>query len=149
VSIAPDVEIFTGGEHHTEWVTTYPLRIMLDLPGANEDGHPASRGDVTIGSDVWIGAGVKVMSGTTIGDGAVLGAGAVVTGTVRPYAVVAGIPAREVRRRFTDEQVEALLSIRWWDWTDREIAARVDELCAPNVSAFVQKYKRAADAPVD
>ena len=148
VSFAPDVEVLTGGEHRTDWVTTYPLRIIFDLPGADEDGHPASRGDVTIGNDVWIGSGARIMSGSTIGDGAVVGSGAVVTGVVRPYAVVVGVPARELRRRFPDAHVEALLSIRWWDWPDATIADRANDLCSPDVSEFVRKYAVDAVASV-
>lgn len=140
VSIATDVEIFTGGEHHTDWVTTYPLRIMLGLAGAGEDGHPATRGDVLIGNDVWVGHGARIMSGASIGDGAVVGAGAVVVGTVRPYAVVGGVPAREIRRRFTDDQVTALLSIRWWDWPDEKVIDEVGDLCSPGISDFVAKH---------
>ncbi len=141
VSIATEVEIFTGGEHHTEWLTTYPLRIMLGLEGAGQDGHPATRGDVTIGSDVWIGHGARILSGASVGDGAVIGAGAVVVGTVRPYAVVAGNPAREVRRRFTDDEVTALLSIRWWEWPEERVVAGVGDLSSPAISDFIAKHR--------
>jgi hypothetical protein len=111
---------------------------MLDLPGAFEDGMPASRGPIIIGNDVWIGRNAMILSGVTVGNGAVVGAEAVVTRDVRPYAVVAGNPAREVRRRFTDEQVDALQELRWWDWPDSGIrdvvhllnGAPVDELIA-------------------
>jgi hypothetical protein len=68
-----------------------------------------------IGNDVWIGGGVIVLQGTTIGDGAVIAAGAVVTRDVAPYAVVAGVPARVLKYRFSPEQVEYLLRLRWWD----------------------------------
>jgi acetyltransferase-like isoleucine patch superfamily enzyme len=145
VSIAGDVEIFTGGEHRTEWVTTYPLRIMFGLPGAGEDGHPATRGEVTIGNDVWLGHGARIMSGASIGDGAVVGAGALVVGTVRPYAVVAGVPAREIRRRFSDDEITALLSIRWWDWPESKVIEEVDGLCGAGVSDFVAKHGRSRD----
>jgi acetyltransferase-like isoleucine patch superfamily enzyme len=139
VSIASDVEIFTGGEHRIDWVTTYPLRIVFGLPGAYTDGHPASKGDVVIGNDVWIGSGVRIMSGVTVGDGAVIAAGALVTNDVRPYAVVGGVPAREVRRRFSDDDIDALLAIRWWDWTDAEIVNRVDLLCGTCIHEFLSQ----------
>ena len=142
VSIAAGVEIFTGGEHNTDWITTYPMRIMFGLAQAGQDGHPATRGDVTIGNDVWIGQGARIMSGANIGDGAVVGAGAVVVGTVRPYGVVVGAPAREVRRRFTDDQITALLSIRWWDWPDEKVIAEVGDLCGPGIAAFIGKHGR-------
>ncbi len=95
-SIGDDVELFVGGNHRTDWVTTYPLRVMLGLPGAYEDGHPATKGDIVVGNDVWIGAEARIMSGVEIGDGAVIGMGAIVAADVRPYAVAAGNPAREI-----------------------------------------------------
>ena len=70
---------------------------------------------VIIGNDVWIGQGVSIKSGVTIGDGAVIGTGAVVTRDVEPYSIVGGVPAKLIRYRFTKEQIEALLKIRWWD----------------------------------
>jgi len=115
-SIGPDVEIFTGGDHRIELVTSSPLRLVMGLPGEPET--PAARGDVHIGSDVWIGAGALVLAGVTIGDGAVVGARAVVSRDVRPYEIVTGNPATPVRRRFPDDQIDALLRLRWWDWPD-------------------------------
>ena len=142
VSIANDVEIFTGGEHNTNWVTTYPIRIKFGLAGAGQDGHPGTRGDVTIGNDVWIGRGARILSGSSIGDGAVVGASAVVVGAVRPYGIVVGVPAREIRRRFTDDEITELLSIRWWDWPDEKVTEEVGDLCGLGISAFVDKHGR-------
>lgn len=70
---------------------------------------------VVIGNDVWIGSNVSIKSGITIGDGAVIGTGAVVMKDVEPYAIVGGVPAKRIRYRFTPDQIEALLRIRWWD----------------------------------
>lgn len=70
---------------------------------------------VVIGNDVWIGQGVSIKSGITVGDGAVIGAGAVVTRDIAPYAIVGGVPAKLIRYRFTEKQIEALLKIKWWD----------------------------------
>jgi len=136
-SIANGTTFVPGGNHRTDWVTAYPLRAALELPGALEDGHPATKGDIVVGDDVWFGAECRILSGVTIGSGAAVGLGAVVTHDVRPYAIVAGNPAREVRRRFSDEIVEALLEIGWWDWPDELVEARVDELNGSDVEAFV------------
>lgn len=70
---------------------------------------------VEIGNDVWIGTGVILADGISIGDGAVIGAGSVVLHDVAPYTVVAGVPAKPVRKRFAEEQIELLLSYKWWD----------------------------------
>ena len=145
-SIGMDVVLMDGGNHRSDWVTTYPLRSMLRLPGAFEDGHPKSKGDIAIGNDVWIGRGARVLSGVTIGDGAVVAGYSVVTKDVRPYAVVAGNPAREVRRRFDDDQVEALLEIAWWDWPLERIRAVADELSAPEIDAFIARHRTRAAA---
>lgn len=139
-SIGPDVILMDGGDHRSDWVSTFPFRAVLGLPGAYEDGHPRSRGDIQIGSDVWIGRGARVRSGVSIGHGAVVGGYAVVTRDVRPYAVVAGVPAREVRRRFSDEQVDALLSIAWWDWPMAEIERCVPQLCSGDLDSFIGEH---------
>jgi acetyltransferase-like isoleucine patch superfamily enzyme len=139
-SIANGATFVPGGNHRTDWVTTYPLRAMLELPGALTDGHPATKGDIVVADDVWLGAECRVLSGVTIGAGAVVGLAAVVTTDVRPYAVVAGNPAREVGRRFGDSVVEALLQIAWWEWTDEQVEARVGELCSPDIEAFIRRY---------
>ena len=90
-----------------------------------------------------------ILSGVTIGDGAVVGAAAVVSRDVRPYAITVGNPAREVRRRFPDTIVEALLRIRWWDWPDDFIADRIDELNRGSVEEFVVRHaSNRDDVPV-
>lgn len=141
VSIAPDVVLLDGGGHRTDWVSTFPMRMCLELAGAKEDGNPLSRGDVTIGHDVWIGRGARVLSGITIGHGAVVGAYSVVTKDVAPYTIVGGNPAREIRKRFSDEQVSELLTIEWWNWPMEKIVECVGELSDPNVDAFIARHR--------
>ncbi len=141
-SIGPDVVLMDGGDHRTDWVSTFPFRAVYGLDGAYEDGHPRSRGDIAIGNDVWIGRGARVRSGVRVGDGAVIGAYALVTRDVRPYAIVAGVPARELRRRFTDEQVLALQRIAWWEWPIERILASVPQLCSERIDAFIDEHSR-------
>ena len=121
-----EAEIVLGGSHHTEWVSMYPFASMYDQPGRERDGY--SKGDVVIGNDVWIAAGAVVLAGVTVGDGAVIAARAVVTKDVRPYAVMAGNPAREVARRFDDETVHRVHAMRWWDWPEDVLRERWPEL---------------------
>jgi acetyltransferase-like isoleucine patch superfamily enzyme len=149
VSIGPDVVILEGGNHHSEWVSQYPFRSQFALPGRFEDGHPSSKGDVTIGHDSWIGRGARVLSGTTIGNGAVVAAYAVVTKDVAPYTMVAGNPAREVRRRFSDEQISALERIAWWDWPLSEVLANVPHLCSDNIDAFIRRFRPGGPGAVE
>ncbi len=114
-TVGPDVVLMVGGNHRIDWVPTFAVREMYDLPGAFE-GNPGSRGDIEIGADVTLARGARVLSGVTVGHGALVNPFAVVTKDVRPFAVVAGCPAREVGRRFADEQVDRLLALAWWDW---------------------------------
>jgi chloramphenicol O-acetyltransferase type B len=139
-AIAGGVSLMLGGNHRTDWVSTYPVRIKYLLPGAFTDGHPASKGDIEIGNDVWIGRDAHIMSGVTIGDGAVIAAFSVVTHDVDPYVIVAGSPARPIRTRFSPEIVDALLRIAWWDWPDEQIVERVAALCSPDIEAFVEQF---------
>jgi len=146
-SVSPESVFYSGGLHRTEWVTQYGLRAMLDLPGAYEDGFPHGRGDIHVGHDTWITPGSVVMSGVTIGTGAVVSTRSVVTKDVRPYAIVGGVPAKEIGRRFSDEQVDALLRIAWWDWPLETIKERVDLLSCPDVDAFIARFDPALAEP--
>jgi acetyltransferase-like isoleucine patch superfamily enzyme len=132
-SISDDVLIFLGGNHRPDWMTTYPFPAFpAQWPeAAGIEGHPATKGDVVIGHDVWIGFGATIMSGVTIGNGAVIGARSVVAKDVEPYAIVAGNPAREIRKRFTDEQIRILQEMQWWDWPIEKIRQNMKLLCAP------------------
>lgn len=96
---------------------------------------------VTIGHDVWIGHGVTITAGVTVGTGAVIGAGAVVTKEVAPYTVVGGVPALEIKRRFTDAQAEALQEIAVWDWPREAYKAALPDIRGLEIDAFIEKYR--------
>lgn len=138
-SIAGGVSVFLGGEHRTDWVTTYPFNVVFDEARA-VDGHPASKGDVVVGNDVWIGQNVLILSGVTIGDGAVIGAGSVVSSNIPPYCIAAGNPCRVVRSRFSENVIQGLLEISWWNWSRPRIVAALPDLLSPDVESFVRKY---------
>ncbi len=142
-SIADGVEFIPGGNHRPEWVSTYPFRVAWNLPGAHTDGHPRPEEDIVVGNDVWLGFGALILQGVNIGHGAVVAARALVTKDVRPYAIVGGSPAREIRRRFDDDKVEALLAASWWDWPDEEVRANVELLSSPDVGGFLEQHGRA------
>jgi len=116
-SIADEVTVFLGGNHRTDWITTFPFGHVFakELGGEGIVGHPVSKGDVAIGHDVWIGSGARIMSGVQIGNGAVIAAAAVVTRDVPAYGVVGGNPARLLSSRFSPQIVALLDELAWWD----------------------------------
>lgn len=93
---------------------------------------------IIIGNDVWIGHNALILPGVTIHDGAVCAAGAIVTHDVPPYTIVGGVPAKPIRRRFSDETIERLLKIRWWDWSEERIKENLEYFYQPEV--FVEKF---------
>lgn len=125
-SIASNV-VIGGANHPMEWVSTSPVFIK----GRNTLGVNFSQKEfesyekVIIGNDVWIGECVKIKSGVTIGDGAVVGMGSVITHDISPYTIVAGCPAKIIRKRFDDEKIEKLLKMKWWDWSESKIEQNV------------------------
>ncbi|MBI5650216.1 MAG: CatB-related O-acetyltransferase [Chloroflexi bacterium] len=140
-SIAKQVTILLGGEHHTEWISTYPFPALWRA-ARNIPGHPKTKGDVIIGNDVWIGQAATILSGVTIGDGAVIAAGALVAKNVAPYTIVGGNPARVIRQRFPDAVIAQLVKIKWWEWSDAEIEKDLPILMSPNVDALIQLAAR-------
>jgi len=145
-SFAKNVTILLGGNHRIDWITTYPFPALWEC-ARHVEGHPVSRGDVVIGHDVWVGTGAMILSGVRIGSGAVVGAGAVVTRDVPPYTVVAGNPAREIRRRFDDDEVEILLALEWWHWDDGKIRAAMSLLLSGDVHGL-QRFSESHDTEI-
>lgn len=121
-SIAENVAIGFG-EHRLDYVSTSPIfHEGSNILGRNFSSHPrATESRTQIGNDVWIGLNVVILAGVVIGDGAVIGAGSIVTKDVPPYAIWAGTPARQIRKRFDEKMIQALCELRWWDWPEEKI----------------------------
>lgn len=96
---------------------------------------------VTIGHDVWIGHGAVILPGRAVGTGAVVAGGAVVTRDVPDYTIVAGNPARIIRRRFPEVVAERLQALAWWDWEHAALRAALDDFRALSAEAFLEKYE--------
>jgi len=146
-SIAPNVKIYMGGMHRTDWVTTYPFPAFEESAQHIENFAPTN-GSVTIGSDVWLCANCVILSGVSIGHGAVVANSAIVTKDVPPYAIVGGNPAKLIRWRFDESTRNALLQSAWWDWPEEEILSVVEKLCSDNISDFLEyaKNRKASSA---
>lgn len=138
-SIADRCTVFLGGNHRIDWVTTYPFNCIDDkwTNGIGITGHPSTNGDVNIGNDVWIGSNVTIMSGIEIGDGAVIGTNSLVTKDVKPYSIVGGNPAKLIKYRFSEEQIDSLLEIKWWDKSEEEINNIIPYLLQDDINLFI------------
>lgn len=113
-----------GGIHPMDTVSTSPVFLRgRNFLGKNFAQIPYAPSEtVEIGHDVWIGENAYIKAGVKIGTGAVIGAHAVVTRDVEPYSVVAGVPAKVLRKRFDDEVISRLLETQWWEWSDEKLA---------------------------
>lgn len=144
-SLAKGVKIFLGGNHRTDWVTTYPFcadSFKKVFPEASTiAGHPATKGDVNIGNDVWIGADATIMSGVSIGNGAVIAARSVVTKNIGDYEIWGGNPARLLKNRFSKEQIKRLNQIQWWDWEIEKIREQTHLLCSDEIDTFLNEHQ--------
>ena len=117
--------LFTSANHTLRSLSTYPFPLFYEEWGTSVEEVPTAgdnRGDIVVGSDVWIGYEAVILSGVTIGDGAIIGARAVVTKDVEPYTIVGGVPAKPIRRRFSEETIRILERLRWWDLPREQIA---------------------------
>ncbi len=137
-SISEDVTIFLGGNHRTDWISTYPFNTIphFNNEGKNITGHPKTKGDVIIGNDVWIGWGAVILSGVKIGNGAVIGAYAMVTKDVLPYEIVGGNPAKHIKFRFNEETILMLTKAKWWDLPEDKIKKLIPFLCAEDMDGL-------------
>jgi probable biosynthetic protein (TIGR04098 family) len=144
-SVAAGVTFILGGDHRTDMVTTYPLGLAVRSLGSAD--RTFSRGNIVIGSDVWIAANATIMSGVMIGDGAVVGAGSVVIHDVPPYAVAFGNPARVMRKRFSEEVVEELLKLRWWDLGAQQVQVLRPLLQSNDVESLIAQCQRLKGVP--
>lgn len=134
-----------GGIHPIDMVSTSPAFLkghnILGKNFAKILYEPSKT--VEIGNDVWIGEGVCIVSGVRVGDGAILGAHAVVTNDVEPYTIVAGVPARVIRKRFDDEIINKLLETNWWNWPDDKLEKYGEYFDSPEKLIEITKKEKA------
>ena len=134
-SIAGNQTVFLGGNHRTDWTSTFPFGHIFneEFPAGSINGkdHPATKGHVLIENDVWIGAGCTIMSGVKIGSGSVVAAKSVVIKDVDPYTIVGGNPAKQIKQRFPLHIIKRLLEIKWWERDDIQINKIVPLLQSP------------------
>ncbi|WP_297423856.1 CatB-related O-acetyltransferase [Clostridium sp.] len=129
--------MFTSGNHKMASLSTYPFPIFYEeweLNSADITDAWDNNGDIIIGNDVWIGYEAVIMQGVQIGDGAIIGTRAVATKDVAPYTIVGGTPAKEIRKRFSEEVIAKLVELKWWNWDDEKVQKNLPYLMKGIVS---------------
>lgn len=127
--------IFNSANHTLNSLSTYPFPIFPEEWDNTMNITEAwdNKGDIVIGNDVWIGYDAVIMSGVHIGDGAIIGTRALVTKDIPPYAIVGGVPAKVIRKRFEDSVIDNLLKIKWWDWNIEKISKKLLDIRSGNI----------------
>lgn len=129
------VFVTASANHRYDGISSYPFAVF----GGSKEGRPSLPGpgaDTIVGNDVWIGQGARILPGCCIGDGVIIGAGSVVGGSVPAYTIVAGNPAKVVRKRFDADQTARLVALAWWDWPIETILAQEAVIMAGDVAAL-------------
>ena len=129
-----ECKIFFGGEHK-QHISTYPFHRLF----SEATNNAYSRGKVSIGNDCWIGYGVTIMSGVRVADGTIIGVNTTITKDTEPYGVYGGVN-RLIKYRYSKEQREALLRIKWWEWSDEKIRENLTLLQSDDIDAFILKH---------
>lgn len=122
--------------HRSDWISTFPFFYQDDENFAAASDGFVRAGNTVIGNDVWIGSEAMIMAGVTIGDGAIIASRAVVTKDVAPYEVVGSNPAKHIKFRFSPEQIEMLLEMQWWYWSDEQLKGAMRHLCSADICAL-------------
>lgn len=128
--------LFNSANHTLSSLSNYPFPLFFEEWGLEKGDVTASwdnKGDIVIGNDVWIGYEAAIMAGVTIGDGAIIGTRAVVTKDVPPYTIAGGVPAKAIRKRYSEETIAALLELKWWDWPEDQIARNIHAIQTGNL----------------
>ena len=134
--------IFNSANHTLSSLSTYPFPLFFEERGLEKKDVTNAwdnKGDIVIGNDVWIGYEAVVLAGVTIGDGAIIGTRAVVTKNVPPYTIVGGVPAKPIKKRFSEETISALLEIQWWNWSKERIARNIGAIQCGNIEQLKQE----------
>lgn len=136
--------IFTSANHTMASLSTYPFPLFFeewDTPISEVRTSWDNKGDIVIGNDVWIGYEAVIMSGVHIGDGAIIGTRAVVTKDVEPYTIVGGLPAKPIRKRYSQDTILKLEELRWWDLPDEQIKQLLPAVKSGDIAVLEETYK--------
>ncbi len=132
--------LFNSANHSLSSLSTYPFPIFYEEWGLDRKNVAEAwdnKGDIVIGNDVWIGYEAVILAGVTVGDGAIIGARAMVTKDVPPYTIVGGVPAKPIRKRFSEETISEMLALKWWDWPKERIARNIPAIQSGRLDLLV------------
>lgn len=141
--IAAGVEfVMNGANHQMNAASTFPFYIFegweQEVPSTDVFSF---KGDTVVGNDVWIGQNATILPGVHIGDGAIIGASSVVASDVEPYSIVAGNPAKQLRKRFDSELIAILLELKWWELPIEQINALIPTLTSSDLDAVKEQLR--------
>lgn len=127
--------------HRADWVSTFPF-FYQDAAFCSKamDGFKRA-GDTFVGNDVWIGSEAMIMPGVQIGHGAIIASRSVVTKNVKPYEVVGSNPAKHIKYRFSEAEIELLLELKWWDWSEKQLQKAMPLLCSKEIEKLHAYWK--------
>lgn len=136
--------IFTSANHTMSSLSTYPFPLFFEEWDTSISEVRTSwdnKGDIVIGNDVWIGYEAVIMSGVHIGDGAIIGTRAVVTKDIEPYTIVGGLPAKPIRKRYSQDTILKLEELRWWDLPYEQIKLLLPAVKSGDIAVLEEAYK--------
>ena len=136
-----------GSSFYHEWIqpcdgeiSTYPFKVFGGQWG-KAHLNVVNKGDTVVGNDVWLGNSATIMQDVKIGDGAIIGAHSLVTQSVEPYTVVAGNPARLIRKRIDTQTIDFLLKLKWWDCDIKKITNYLEFIVSANINELKKIYE--------
>ncbi|CZF82364.1 Chloramphenicol acetyltransferase [Grimontia celer] len=127
--------------HRLDWVSTFPFFYQDNENFAGAKDGFTRAGDTVVGNDVWIGSEAMIMAGVKIGDGAIIASRALVTKDVAPYEVVGSNPAKHIKFRFNEAEIQMLLEMQWWNWSDEQLKGCMDLMCSSDIEGFYKYWK--------
>lgn len=141
-SIADNVKVIMLG-HNPDNISTFPFnhKLFSKTFGSIKGNHPKKYGNINIGSDVWIGYNTTIFGGVNISDGAIIAANSTVLKDIKPYEIIGGIPAKHISFRFSEEVIDLLLKVKWWNWNIKEIKKISPILCNNKIDDFINYCK--------
>ena len=129
--------ITSSANNQMDGFSTYPFAVFGEPWASSYQVKWLNKGDTVVGNDVWIGHEALIMPAVSLGDGAIIASRCVVTKDVPPYTIVGGNPAKIIRKRFNENMIDKLLTLKWWDWPIEKINRNIAVIVAADIYALM------------